>query len=106
MHGLSKSLRQTRSEAAHDAAGLLLTLSTGCTGADKHADELAKAAASLLLFQNVLSGKPAKAFLDLLRLLQKGRAQDVLEAYGTLYSSLATGSYASWQDYLLQEVSV
>ena len=54
----------------------------------------------------MLKGRPAQAFLKLLLLLQKGRVQDVLEAYGDFYSSLAAGNYLSWQDYLLEEVSV
>ncbi len=75
-------------------------------GTEKHADNLTKAAASLLLFQNVLKGRPAQAFLKLLLLLQKGRIQDILEACGEFYSSLAAGDHLSWQDYLLEEVSV
>lgn len=87
------------------AIGFDLGAETG-KGTEKHADALTKAAASLLLFQNTLKGRPAQAFLKLLLLLQKGRAQDILEAYGELYSSLAAGNYLSWQDYLLEEVSV
>ena len=75
-------------------------------GTEKHADSLTKAAASLLLFQNVLKGRPAQAFLKVLLLLQKGRVQDMLEAYGEFYSSLAAGNHLSWQDYLLEEVSL
>lgn len=84
----------------------LPTLLDRYTGTDKHADNLTRAASSLLLYQNVLKGRPAQAFLKLLLLLQKGRVQDVLEAYGDFYSSLAAGNYLSWQDYLLEEVSV
>lgn len=87
------------------AIGFDLGTETG-KGTEKHAENLTRAAASLLLFQNVLKGRPAQAFLKLLLLLQKGRIQDILEAYGDLYSSLAAGNHLSWQDYLLEEVSV
>ena len=77
-----------------------------CVGTDKHADNLTRAASSLLLYQNVLKNRPAQAFLKLLLFLQKGRVQDILEAYGEFYSSLAAGNYLSWQDFLLEEVSL
>lgn len=77
-----------------------------CVGTDKHADNLTRAASSLLLYQNVLKNRPAQAFLKLLLYLQKGRVQDILEAYGEFYSSLAAGNYLSWQDFLLEEVSL
>ena len=77
-----------------------------CVGTDKHADNLTRAASSLLLYQNVLKNRPAQAFLKLLLFLQKGRVQDILEAYGEFYSSLAAGTYLSWQDFLLEEVSL
>ena len=89
----------------HDVRSLTV-LSWLFAGTEKHAENLTKAAASLLLFQNVLKGRPAQAFLKLLLFLQKGRIQDILEAYGDLYSSLAAGDHLSWQDYLLEEVSV
>lgn len=60
----------------------------------------------MLLYQNVLRGRPAQAFLKLLPLLQRGSTGNILEAYGEFYSSLAAGNYLSWQDYLLEEVSV
>lgn len=54
----------------------------------------------------MLRGRPAQAFLKLLPLLQRGDSRGILEAYGEFYSSLAAGNYLSWQDYLLEEVSV
>ncbi|KAL3157840.1 hypothetical protein ABBQ32_012256 [Trebouxia sp. C0010 RCD-2024] len=73
-------------------------------GTDRHVHNLRTAASSLLLYQNVLRGRPAQAFLKLLPLLQRGGTGNILEAYGEFYSSLAAGNYLSWQDYLLEEV--
>lgn len=98
-HAYLQRMIQTR------AIGFDLGTETG-KGTEKHAENLTRAAASLLLFQNVLKGRPAQAFLKLLLLLQKGRIQDILEAYGDLYSSLAAGNHLSWQDYLLEEVLI
>jgi hypothetical protein len=36
--------------------------------------------------------------------LQKGSSVDLLQHYGDFYASLVGGGYASWQDYLLDQV--
>ncbi|KAL4426710.1 hypothetical protein ABPG77_004766 [Micractinium sp. CCAP 211/92] len=71
--------------------------------AEKHAEELTRGAASLLLYSGVLKGKPAQAFLGVLQLLQKGNPLLLVQQYGELYRLLAADDYASWQDYLLDQ---
>lgn len=130
-------------------------------GAEKHAEELTRGAASLLLYSGVLKGKPAQveggpgwprgpaggggasvtarealpllwlgpcpslpihiqpypcpcsfghhgaqAFLGVLQLLQKGNPLLLAQQYGELYRLLAADEYASWQDYLLDQVGL
>lgn len=72
--------------------------------AEKHAEELTRGAASLLLYSGVLKGKPAQAFLGVLQLLQKGNPLLLAQQYGELYRLLAADEYASWQDYLLDQI--
>jgi hypothetical protein len=72
--------------------------------AEKSAEELTRGAASLLIYSGVLKGKPAQAFLGCLQLLQKGNPLVLLQQYGELYRLLAAEEYASWQDYLLDQV--
>lgn len=96
-------IRHRHCEVRRSSIGFDLGGANG-RGTEKHADNLTKAASSLLLYQNVLSGKPAKAFLKLLLLLQRGRLQDILETYGDFYSSLAVASHLSWQDFLLEQI--
>lgn len=64
-----------------------------------------KAASSLLLYQGVLKGKPAQAFLSVVQLLQKGSPLALLAAHGELYRLLADGGHASWLDYVLDQAS-
>lgn len=97
------SSQRVKHRLAIQAIGFDLGTGTG-KGTDKHAQNLSRAASSLLLYQNVLRGRPAQAFLKLLPLLQRGEARGISEAYGEFYSSLAAGNYLSWQDYLLEEV--
>lgn len=68
--------------SAHQTAFTLLW----AAGVEKQAEELTRLAASLLLFQSVLAGKPAQAFLNLLMHLQKGSPLKLLEHYGELVS--------------------
>ncbi|PSC71126.1 ATPase (AAA+ superfamily) [Micractinium conductrix] len=72
--------------------------------AEKHAEELTRAAASLLLYSGVLKGKAAQSFLGVLQLLQKGNPLALVQSYGELYRSLAADEAPSWGDHLLNEV--
>ena len=46
-----------------------------------------------------------QAFLGVLTLLQKGSPLVLVQQYGEMYRQLAADDYASWQDYLLDQVS-
>lgn len=62
-------------------------------------------AASLLLYQQVVTGPAGQAFLELLHALSAPDSQGIncLKAYGTWFKSLAiTGK--SWQDYIVTQV--
>eukprot|EP00887_Chlorella_sp_A99_P006450 scaffold3.g6450.t1 len=59
---------------------------------EKRAEELTRLAASLLLYQPVLRGKPATAFLNL------------LESWGELFRLLATDQHSSWAEYVQEQV--
>lgn len=72
--------------------------------AEKHAEELCRSAASLLLYSGCLKGKPAQAFLSVLQLLQKGNPLALTQQYGELFRLLAADGYGSWMDYLLDQV--
>lgn len=71
---------------------------------DRLASDLLQAAASLLVLQPALQGKVAQAFLKVLQNLRAGRAEGLLESYGSFYRELLTAGYSSWQDCLLDEV--
>lgn len=75
------------------------------TGVEKRAADLCRDAASLLLFQSVMEGKPAQAFLKVLVSLQRKSKEEVLSSYGSFYREMASSTSKSWQDYLLDEVS-
>jgi hypothetical protein len=47
-----------------------------------------------------------QAFLSVVQLLQKGNPLLLVQSYGELYRLLAADDYASWQDYLLEQVCV
>lgn len=66
---------------------------------------LQRQAASLLLYQPVLSGSIAQAFLDLLHVLghADGDEIDRLRAYGVWFQAQATAGL-SWQDYLIMQI--
>ncbi len=51
-----------------------------------------------------MTTKVSQAFLRLLQYLQRGTAQQLLEAYGDLYTQLALAGYTSWMDYVLDQV--
>lgn len=72
--------------------------------AEKHAEELTRGAASLLLYSGVLKGKPAQAFLGVLQLLQKGNLLMLTQQYSEFYRLLALDEYASWGDYLVDQI--
>lgn len=66
---------------------------------------LQRQAASLLLYQDVLSNPASQAFLNLLNTLTQIEVNvtDCLQAYGCWFGKLAaTGQ--SWQDYLLEQI--
>ena len=71
--------------------------------AERQAEALHKAAASLLVYQSVLRGAPAQAFLKILVHLQKGSSLKLLEHYGELYKALAADGAASWADHLIDQ---
>jgi len=70
---------------------------------------LQRQAASLLLYQSVLEGSIAQAFLELLQVLGKSNIDenvdeiDRLRAYGTWFKTQATTGL-SWSDYLLLQI--
>ena len=80
------------------------------------ASQLLQKAASLLLYQSVLSDEVGQAFLNLLQslrqldLLKSLRHSDIdeiscLQAYGTYFKALAARNQ-SWQDYLVSQILV
>jgi len=66
---------------------------------------LQRQAASLLLYQSVLSGEVGEAFINLLQALCKSDPDGLncLYAHGVWFKALAAGSQ-SWQDYLLNQI--
>lgn len=68
---------------------------------------LQQQAASLLLFQSVLEGRPGHSFLDLLQSLRSDSANpsSSLQAYGRWFSALAAEGL-SWQDYLIRQILI
>lgn len=76
------------------------------TDVERTAGELINSAASLLVYRAVMTTKPSQAFLRLLQYLQRGTAQQLLEAYGDLYNQLALAGHSSWMDYVLEQVSM
>ncbi|MBW4647168.1 MAG: ATP-binding protein [Kastovskya adunca ATA6-11-RM4] len=66
---------------------------------------LQRQAASLLLYQSVLSGDVGCAFLELLQALQHPELDGLkcLETYASLFKALATEGQ-SWQEYLLNRI--
>lgn len=71
---------------------------------EKQAEQLLHVASSLLLYQPVLRGKPATAFLTLLAALAGGPPTRVLESFGELFRALVADGHASWHDYVLEQV--
>ncbi len=66
---------------------------------------LKRQAASLLLYQSVLSGDVGQAFLQLLQTLRQGEEDGLacLIAYGNWFKTLAARKQ-SWQDYLIWQI--
>lgn len=66
---------------------------------------LQRQAASLLLYQSVLSGEVGQAFCDLLQAFLHSDADGLkcLHAYGRWFKALAT-SQQSWQDYFVSQI--
>jgi len=58
----------------------------------------------MLLHRSVLSQRPVESFLKLLRSLQHGNKDNIMEAYGAFYLELASTKSTSWRDYLLEQV--
>jgi len=86
------------------AIGFDLPGSPDVKGVEKQAEGLVNAAASLLVFQPVLKGRPAQAFLKVLLQLQGGTPRSLQESYGEFYSELASKGYGSWREYLLRQL--
>eukprot|EP00873_Tetraselmis_striata_P017432 jgi/Tetstr1/437696/TSEL_026351.t1 len=72
------------------AIGFDLPGSPDVKGVEKQAEGLVNAAASLLVFQPVLKGRPAQAFLKVLLQLAGGTPRSLQESYGEFYSELAS----------------
>ncbi|MEA5578274.1 ATP-binding protein [Anabaena sp. UHCC 0451] len=64
-------------------------------------------AASLLLYQSVLGGEVAIAFLDLLQAIRYTDAdgRDCLQAYGNYFQALAA-SKQTWEEYLISQILI
>lgn len=71
---------------------------------ENQAEQLLRTASSLLLYQPVLRGAPAKAFLSLLVALAGGPPTRVLESFGDLFRALAADGHPSWRGYVLEQV--
>ncbi len=68
---------------------------------------LQRQAASLLLYQSVLQGKVAIAFLELLQAIRYTDAdgRDCLKAYGSYFQALAA-SNQTWEEYLISQILI
>ncbi|BAZ15596.1 hypothetical protein NIES4071_74680 [Calothrix sp. NIES-4071] len=66
---------------------------------------LQRQAASLLIYQSVLTGEVGRAFLDLLQAIRykEADARGCLQAYGNYFKSLATLNQ-NWEDYLILKI--
>ena len=96
------STRRSRSSQCIRAIGFdLPNGSPQIKSPEKSADELCRAAASILLYQNVATSKPAQSFLNILLHLQKGSPLKLIEHYSEFYKSLE--EWSSWQDFLMDQ---
>lgn len=75
-------------------------------GFDKRAATLLREAKRVLVYQSVLKTKPAEAFLAFLRSLQQQTEDNIISDYSKFYQELSKTSCASWQDFVLEEVSL
>ena len=92
--------RQPRASIGFDLPG-----SSQSSSPEKNAEQLSRAAASVLLYSSILSTRTSKSFLDTLLYLQKGSATSILQSAGDFYKSIAGDSIAAtWQEYLLEQV--
>ncbi|MBD2568345.1 ATP-binding protein [Anabaena lutea] len=68
---------------------------------------LQRQAASLLLYQSVLKGEVAIAFLELLQAIRYTDAdgRDCLQAYGSYFQALAA-SNQTWEEYLINQILI
>jgi len=70
---------------------------------ERQAEDLSRAAASLLVYRSVLNSTPAKDFSTIVLHLQKGSPFTLMEAYGSFYRGLASEDVASWQEHLIDQ---
>ena len=75
-------------------------------GFDKRAATLLREAKRVLVYQSVLKTKSAEAFLAFLRSLQQQTEDNIISDYSKFYQELSRTSCASWQDFVLEEVSL
>eukprot|EP00899_Mesostigma_viride_P013973 jgi/Mesvir1/22577/Mv21221-RA.1 len=71
---------------------------------ERSVDGHLKSAAKLLLFQDVMLGETAQAFLRLLLALRLGDGVKALDAYGTFFKMLLHSGHSSWEDYVLDGI--
>ncbi len=69
---------------------------------------LQRQAASILLYQNVLSEEPGQAFIELLQAIRYSNNNEeialaCIRAYGRWFKAMAVGN-ESWQDYLISQI--
>lgn len=101
---LSVHSRCRRGHSRVFAIGFDLPGSPPAKSVERSAEELHRAASSLLLHQAALRGRPAQAFLSILLHLQKGSPLKLTEHYGELYKELAAEGATSWREYLLDQI--
>ncbi|AFZ59783.1 ATP-binding protein [Anabaena cylindrica FACHB-243] len=82
-------------------------MSTPNTSSYTQVQFLQRQAASLLLYQSVLKGEVAIAFLDLLQAIRYTDAdgRDCLQAYGNYFQALAA-SKQTWEEYLISQILI
>lgn len=85
------------------AIGFQLPGNPPSVGADRSAEELVGASASLLLYQSALKGKAGQAFLKVLLHLQNGNTVKLVEHYSEFFKELITLG-VSWHDYLIDQL--
>jgi hypothetical protein len=77
---------------------------------DRQCDNLFRSASSLLLLTPILQKQPAKSFLELLLLIQKGSPESIMQKYGEFYRHIVSlpsgggGGDLTWSDFLLDQL--